>query len=404
MKRPHFGTETVRGLWCGVIVIWTVFALSIPAWRGPDEKGHVAYVSALVQGHLPIIPHGMTADISSGTTYQGQHPPLYYLAAVPVYYAVGKRPDAALYMLRIINVALLGIALLLTYDIGLLLVGPRAARWGVLIAGLHTTLIYCESFVGNEALAIVLGLLAVRSAARARAQNPLPSGHFIVQAALFGGFALLSKLTALPLVVAAACLMAEAPGFRRYWQPLAVGVGAVAVWSPWAVVMQAHYGTLAPATFFPLFNSFGEVLLLPRSAIKGFAVTIGTLFQGIFAPLFLIYPLLTSMAWYYFVISMGWVLLVLLVVLLWRRPEVRCMGPACAALACLIVYQAFLRDRDVLVTGARYFAPMVPLLCLGLGQELVALTANLRKATFTLYSALSLFYLGFIVYFYRHGL
>src|SRR5258706_286292 len=68
-------------------ILAAICAFALPAYSGPDELAHVAYVAALAKGRLPIIPAGELADLATGTTWQGQHPPLFYLVALPFYVA-----------------------------------------------------------------------------------------------------------------------------------------------------------------------------------------------------------------------------------------------------------------------------------------------------------------------------
>jgi hypothetical protein len=191
------------------VLLALAFALILPPFSGPDETGHVAYVSALVQGHLPVVRMGKhtVADISTGTSWQGQHPPLYYLLATPIYLASGKNPHLGLYLIRLIGIGALAGTLAALRRLAVLLLPPDRAGAAVWLVALHPTVVYVSSMVNNEALAMAFSVACVWAAVESRApgsEAPRRKRLWLLLAALLGGFGLLTKLTAVAGVAAAA--------------------------------------------------------------------------------------------------------------------------------------------------------------------------------------------------------
>ncbi len=145
-------------------------ALCLPAYSGPDELGHLAYAAALAQGHLPIIPVGEFADIASGATWQGQHPPLFYLPAALVYLAAGRNPVLSLYLIRILCAAGLVVTVWLTNRIAVTLLPRDSANVATWIVAAHPTVVYVAAMVNNEAWAMATA--CVWSAVNANSVSP----------------------------------------------------------------------------------------------------------------------------------------------------------------------------------------------------------------------------------------
>ena len=394
------------------LILGTILAVATPAFKGPDEPAHLAYVAALAQGHLPTAG---PVNLQTGATYELQHPPAYYLAAAPLYWAFAGHGTAALFALRLINVLLLGAVVWLVHQCGTLLFDARAGWLAASLLSVHATFIYCEALFNNEPLALFFGTACLYCALKSRpggqvgpdqdgAGVKVAGDHWLWRAALWGGLALLTKLTALPLILAAS-LLVRRPGTRYISVPqLQIVGGAALLYAPWAVVMLVRYGTLAPPLFKPLFASFGEVLLLPGQALEATGVILATLAQGLCGPFFLAFPLITSIRWYFPIFGGGGLLLLLVAIWCCFRPRIRFAGWGLAVICLMMVYQGLLRDRDVLVTASRYAAPVLPLLCLGLAYELSLRDARLQNIFLRAWQFFSVGSFGFLLYFYRHGL
>ena len=176
------------------VSIASALALILPAYTGPDEIGHVAYVSALAQGRLPVIPvgHITVADIETGTSWQGQHPPLFYLLATPLYLLAGKAPLLGLYLFRLMGVGALAVTLVLLHRLAALLLPPDRARTAVWLIALHPTVVYVSAMANNEALAMAFSVACVWAAVEGRQApegGPRGKRFWLLGAALLGGWA-----------------------------------------------------------------------------------------------------------------------------------------------------------------------------------------------------------------------
>jgi hypothetical protein len=47
------------------LILGLSFAVLMPPFSGPDERGHVVYIAALAEGHLPLVPVTNTADFAT---------------------------------------------------------------------------------------------------------------------------------------------------------------------------------------------------------------------------------------------------------------------------------------------------------------------------------------------------
>lgn len=109
------------------LIVASQFAMRTPAWQAPDEPAHYNYISHIARtGSLPVLHYGdynqqqivelltfgfPDALPSQGLFYESYQPPLYYVAATPVFLATG----GSLAALRLFNVLLGLAALILTY-------------------------------------------------------------------------------------------------------------------------------------------------------------------------------------------------------------------------------------------------------------------------------------------------
>lgn len=125
---PH-GTSGIRLLALTCLLFTVKFALYgwfvTPFWEIPDEPGHFSYVEELRQGSYPKIGHSrMTEEVSQSWRGQGkapglnwiaQHPPVYYLLALPVdaaAMAAGADFETRVKVVRMVTALTAGLALL----------------------------------------------------------------------------------------------------------------------------------------------------------------------------------------------------------------------------------------------------------------------------------------------------
>ncbi|MDQ3815629.1 MAG: glycosyltransferase family 39 protein, partial [Armatimonadota bacterium] len=276
------------------------FAVVLPAYSGPDEIGHVAYVAALAQGHLPLAPSQAIADIHTGTTWQAQHPPLFYLLATPFYLACGQNPTIGLYVLRCLCVAALMVTVWMVHRLATQLLPAPAARPAALFAATHPVLVYVSAMANNEALAVTLAVACVWAATQA---HPAPqSRRWLLLTAALGGLGLLTKLTAIAGVIAAAAIVGQGQPLRkRVARATLVLAGAIAFWLPWGLWMYHLHGAFIPSPIQrPTFvGGLGALFLYPGDALRVAGITAAEFFIGFIAP----YWLSQSRYLYYYVMG-----------------------------------------------------------------------------------------------------
>lgn len=231
MRRPT-GTFILALIVTLYVVIAALYAVRTPKWQAPDEPAHFNYVRTIAEtGTLPVLqpgdydhdylerikaekfPPAMPVD---GIRYESYQPPLYYLAAAPIYLlARAGGLDAQVFALRVFSVALGGLVLLLAFAIvrevfpdDLLL--PLATVGAVATLPMH--LAVAASISNDMAAELVLAfvlLLALR-----RVHGKIADRQFVILGGVLFGAGLLTKtttyLTGGLLLVAAELLHARA--------------------------------------------------------------------------------------------------------------------------------------------------------------------------------------------------
>lgn len=266
-----------------------------PPFEGADEYQHVAYIEHILENHgVPVYgqatvpkslyrelvkyphssydcaqtavlgcqPYAWFYDQPPAQTaepdimlYQAQHPPLYYLAAAPVYALASSVSGVrgAIYLLRIVNITLaaLAITLFLTplRDIA------RGARLYTLTAAavaMQPMFMTYVSRVANDALALTFagGAICLLAQPR-RARRP---GLTYALAGLCIGLGVLTKMTALSILPAAVVyLLSLAFLYRSLTRRQALAgigwllLGYLLVCLPYHLWSLRAFGTLLPA-------------------------------------------------------------------------------------------------------------------------------------------------------------
>lgn len=355
----------------------TALALLMPPFSGPDEKGHLGYIAALSQGHLPLMPGGMLVDLKTGFTYQAQHPPLFYALATPFFLLAGRDAEVALIMTRVLGVAALLMTIWFGARLAQTLLPVTAARRATWLVAANPILIYICAMANNESLAIALATGCAYYAlcfARTRKRS------LWLAAALCGGLGLLTKMTAIGGVFAAFVILLSASsspadadetnviettsGERvrpSLWTAFALPVAVVAMWIPWAFISYSHYGTLTPRLFRPLFvGGAGALLLYPFDALQAAFQTLGQFSLGLILPMWLLHggfwevPLIY--AGFAIGLALAWWTLI--------RARWRFVGAAFFGVWFLVLMQAYFRDLDALLGASRYVGVAIPLIAL----------------------------------------
>ncbi len=191
-----------------------LYAVYTPKWQAPDEPAHFNYIRAIGDtGALPVLQHGdydqnyleqikaakFPASMSiDAIRYESYQPPLYYLAATPVYLAArAGGVDAEVLALRLFGVALGALLLLIAFavvrevfpdDPWLALVSVGA------IATVPMYLAVSASVTNDIAAVLVLALILLLAVKRVK--NTVSDKRFVILGGILFGAALLTKSTA----------------------------------------------------------------------------------------------------------------------------------------------------------------------------------------------------------------
>ncbi len=196
------------------LVLGALYAVFTPKWQAPDEPAHFNYVRTIGEtGGLPVLqvgdydqayleqikaakfPATMSVD---AIRYEAYQPPLYYLAATPVYLlARGAGLEATVLALRLFSVALGALALLVAFRI-VRAIFPDDDVLALAIVGVMATVpqhLAVSASISND-LAAELVLLLILWLAVKRAQNAIRHSQFVILGGILYGAALLTKTTA----------------------------------------------------------------------------------------------------------------------------------------------------------------------------------------------------------------
>jgi hypothetical protein len=247
-----------------LLVLGVVTVARFPVWALVDEAAHYDYVQwiaedrrlpvldkdhvhpevlAIDEGTYPAPPKVAAADRGLfGRSYEGFQPPLFYLLATPVF-AVAEDHEHKLRLLRAFGVALLGVAVSLTWLLArrVLPQDPFACFSLALTFFLWPGVVLRAATVSTVALELVAGAALALALWRALSER---SDRWLVAAGALTGIALLTKLTLLAFAPALAVVCVAFLRERR----LGAVVGAVALpglmLAPWLAFNLDHYGAL----------------------------------------------------------------------------------------------------------------------------------------------------------------
>ncbi|MBM3129034.1 MAG: hypothetical protein FJ009_10495 [Chloroflexi bacterium] len=198
------------------LALATLYAIFTPKWQAPDEPAHFNYIRAIAEtGALPVLSRGdydqayleqikaakfpPTMPIDA-IRYEAYQPPLYYLAATPVYLiARGAGIDATVIALRLFSVALGALVLLVTFRIVRAIFATRDdSCLAIATVGLMATVpqhLAVSASISND-LAAELVLILILWLAIKRVQSPISNLQFSILGGILYGAALLTKTTA----------------------------------------------------------------------------------------------------------------------------------------------------------------------------------------------------------------
>ena len=196
------------------VLLAALYAAYTPKWQAPDEPAHFNYIRAIGDtGALPVLQKGdydqnyleqikaakFPASMSiDAIRYESYQPPLYYLAATPIYLAARAGGiDAQVLALRLFGVALGAILLLVAYAI-VREIFPDDALLALATVGAIATVpmfIAVSASVSNDIAAVLVLALILWLAVR-RVKNTVSDKHFVILGGILFGAALLTKTTA----------------------------------------------------------------------------------------------------------------------------------------------------------------------------------------------------------------
>jgi hypothetical protein len=209
-------------------LLGVMYAVRTPHWQAPDEPAHFNYVRALAEtGAFPVLQQGdydqaYLERIKSekfppelaidSIRYEAHQPPLYYVAATPVYLAARALGADVVLALRLLNVALAIVLSLIAYRIfGHVFPGnsllPLAGVGIMATVPMHIAM---TAAINNDTLAEVV-VATILLLALARLNGKVTGRRFLVLGGLAYGIALLTKTT---IYSGAALLIAAEAGYQ----------------------------------------------------------------------------------------------------------------------------------------------------------------------------------------------
>jgi hypothetical protein len=275
-------------------------------WAAIDEPGHYAFVQSLAEdGRLPLLEDLVSWQVAAitshtwpapsplapagqglwGRVYEAFQPPLYYLAAVPVFAAVRDHRQKV-FALRVFGLALILGAVAVLWALARRLAAAGEAP-GVFAAGLAVLLwpgvLVRGITVSNDSLILLAAPMFLLAAWRAYER---PSNGSLLLASFLLGLCLLSKLTAVALVPTLAWLvirhrLPRARSRRPLVAQAAAAVLPLLMLGPWLAFNERHYGAftanaVARSEQLPVAYPMG----VPHRGLGDLAKSVGRLPEG----------------------------------------------------------------------------------------------------------------------------
>jgi hypothetical protein len=235
----------VGGAVLAFVMLATLYALTIPTYRPPDESSHVAYARELSHGRLPTIETPIRVDgdprlarvlrsraAPHRTIWTANHPPLYYvLAATPLRVGTATRhPIGGVQAARLLSVGLSALGLVaLAYLI--LQLAPGRSRLAVAATGvgaLVPSFVNVSAMIYNDSLAFLTSTAALAASVVFVVRGPAAVRLGAVTAT--AGLAALTRVSG--LLVAGVAGLAVVVGMWRATQgSVPRRLGRAAIWA-----------------------------------------------------------------------------------------------------------------------------------------------------------------------------
>ncbi|WP_141013861.1 class-II aminoacyl-tRNA synthetase family protein [Nocardioides sambongensis] len=244
--RALAGREHAVPLLAAVLIalVGTQIALvfKVPSW-GNDEPAHTGYVAALADGRLPTIESDIVDDPARfpgtaeefrgwdephGDIWTANHPPLFHLAMVPVWWLASDHQSGMIITMRLANTLGFAVWIFLVGALARELVPrrPAVAALAVVVA-MTPTLVLRSAFFINDGWASASGLLLLLMTIRMM-RGPATPGR-VALATLAGTLAAGTRAQGVLLVALCTVALLFTLGRRRGWRGVAVAatVGGV---------------------------------------------------------------------------------------------------------------------------------------------------------------------------------
>lgn len=235
------------GLACRV-----AFVLFTPTFHAPDEEPHFNYIKFLYEHHAFPVQTGQTDG--PGKDWEYYQPPLYYMAAVPIYQGVANLIDRGYHFfltraIRPLSILYWALNVFCAWQIlkNLKLDEPFIRLFVISMVCLLPTYTFLSASINNDNLLITLGgaILWLLSTQGLSYRKSFSLGILL-------GLALLTKFTAIVYVPAIAGIFAVQVQ-RKSWPLqaaiahfLVIGLSAGILFSPWLLRNIQVYGDIYP--------------------------------------------------------------------------------------------------------------------------------------------------------------
>lgn len=222
----------------GLVGAQVALVFKVPSW-GNDEPAHTGYVAALAAGRLPTVETDIVDDPARfpgtaaefrgwdeehGDIWTANHPPLFHLAMVPVWWVASDHQSAMIITMRLANTLGFAVWLFLVGALARELVPrrPAVSALAVVVAAAPTLVLRSAFFVNDgwaSASALLLLLMTIRML-RAAVTSPR-----VAAAVLAGIVAAGTRAQGVLVVALCAVVLLVVVGRRDGWRR---GVGVFA--------------------------------------------------------------------------------------------------------------------------------------------------------------------------------